>query len=84
MANTPGRHMRIRGEVWGPAMTRARAEGRSLSAVVVEFLAEYGRGGLVTKAGRELTDAEIQDLAAEAERGYDVGQIGPNRDRSGT
>lgn len=32
-----------------------------------------------TKTGRVLTDADIQALADEAEQGYDVSDLGPNR-----
>jgi hypothetical protein len=35
------------------------------------------RPALVTKAGRVLTDADIDELADEAERGYDVSRLTP-------
>lgn len=37
----------------------------------------------VTKSGKVLTDADIQALADEAERGYDPDTIGPNQVRRG-
>lgn len=36
---------------------------------------KHGNQPLRTKTGRILTDEEIEALAAEAERGYDISQI---------
>lgn len=33
---------------------------------------------LVTKSGRVLTDDDVQALAAEAERGYDIDKLRPS------
>ena len=40
--NTPIRAVRVSDEVWRLAQSRANTEGRALSAVVVDFLREYG------------------------------------------
>jgi predicted HicB family RNase H-like nuclease len=40
MATMP-RALRIPDEVWQAALTKARAEGTTLTAVVVEFLRKY-------------------------------------------
>lgn len=41
---------------------------------------EFEPPSYVTKTGKVLTDADVQALADEAERGYDVSKIkGPNR-----
>lgn len=40
-----------------------------------EEMAGYARGPYRTKTGRELSDAEIEALADEAERGYDVADL---------
>ena len=35
---TPVRNLRVKDEIWLPALDKARSEGHSLSAVLVEFL----------------------------------------------
>jgi hypothetical protein len=44
MASTPLRNLRAADDVWLPAMRRARREGTNLTAVLVEFLRQYGAG----------------------------------------
>lgn len=40
---TPLRAVRIPTEIWEPALARAKAEGRTLTDVIREYLAAYGR-----------------------------------------
>lgn len=42
MANTPQRALRVHPDIWDRAMERAKAEGQTLTAVIVMFLTEYG------------------------------------------
>lgn len=41
--NTPKHSFRVSAELWGAAKERARAEGTTLSAVLVTFLEKYVR-----------------------------------------
>jgi hypothetical protein len=41
---TPVRNLRVRPEVWEPALERAKAEGTSLTAVIIAFLERYNAG----------------------------------------
>lgn len=43
VANTLPRSLRIPDDVWRAALTKARAEGTTLTAVVVEALRKYAR-----------------------------------------
>lgn len=38
---TPHHNLRVDGELWKAAMAKARAEGRSLSEVIVTYLRRY-------------------------------------------
>lgn len=86
---TPVRTLRVDDETWArwqaSAEDRGYALGDFIKACVEEVLQT---GGLPkqtvwkTASGRVLTDADIQKLADEAERGYDVEQLKarPRRD----
>lgn len=39
---TPVRSLRVPDAIWQPAMERAKAEGKTLTEVLIEFLREYG------------------------------------------
>ncbi len=41
---TPQRSYRCEDRIYGPAQARARAEGHSLSELIVAFLLAYGQG----------------------------------------
>lgn len=40
---TPLRSVRVADDVWMPALERARGEGTTVTAVIVEHLTNYGR-----------------------------------------
>jgi hypothetical protein len=44
MANTTPRSLRIPEDVWRAALAKAREDGTTLTAVVVDALREYARG----------------------------------------
>jgi DnaJ-class molecular chaperone len=51
---TPSRNMRIHEAVWNASLARAQREGRTLTAVVVEFLEGYGGVKTPPPASRRL------------------------------
>ena len=59
-----------------PSMKGKRATGSSVQSLLSRLLARFRRQPVYrTKSGRILTDADIQALADEAERGYDVDHL---------
>jgi hypothetical protein len=38
---TPVRNLRVPEHIWGPALDKAKAEGRTLTAVITDYLRRY-------------------------------------------
>lgn len=49
---TPNRNLRVADEVWKPALAKAKAEGRPLTEVIVDFLRTYIGAGADTAHGQ--------------------------------
>jgi len=82
VGNTPIRALRVPDEVWFAALARAHGGRHSLAEVVRQFLRAYAAGDpltYVTATGNVLTAADVQQLADEAEAGYDVDLTGTTR-----
>ena len=41
---TPVRNLRVADEVWRPALSKARGEGKTLTEIIVAFLRDYVAG----------------------------------------
>jgi hypothetical protein len=68
---TPLRNLRVADEVWKPALEKARAEGKTLTEVIIEFLRCYISGAdseELDERTREAMSAATQKVIAELDR----------------